>query len=185
MCKGDSQLLRLEESLGDSLSPRALSMSLNVFAFLSLVFGELIRIFGYPPTLASPSARVRHSGKGVFKITPSIYTVKYYFSSASDSLFPEWCTQGWGPSPSAFLPRVPWTLQHSEKPLFPECPIFGTQGSGGHSRNFASSAVVVWFQLLVLLWQTSRKEDVIHWLQLGLYDLITQKLHGSICMKFG
>jgi hypothetical protein len=40
--------LRLEQSLGDYLSPLASSEYLNVLAFLSLVFGDLIRNFGYP-----------------------------------------------------------------------------------------------------------------------------------------
>ena len=40
-------------------------------------------------------------------------------------------------SPSAILPRV----QHSRKILFPECSIFGTQGSQRHSGNFVSPVV--------------------------------------------
>jgi hypothetical protein len=40
-------------------------------------------------------------------------------------------------SPSAILPRV----QHSGKIFFPECPIFGTQGSTWHSGNIASPVV--------------------------------------------
>jgi hypothetical protein len=44
--------LRLEQSLGDSLSPLASLMYLNVSTVLSLVFGDSIRIFGYPQQLA-------------------------------------------------------------------------------------------------------------------------------------
>jgi hypothetical protein len=42
--------LRLEQSLGYSLSPLALLLYLNVSTVLSLVFGDSIRIFGDPPT---------------------------------------------------------------------------------------------------------------------------------------
>jgi hypothetical protein len=48
----DSQLWKLEQSMGDSLSPLASSLYLNDFTVLSHVFRDLIRIFGYPPTLA-------------------------------------------------------------------------------------------------------------------------------------
>jgi hypothetical protein len=37
------------------------------------------------------------------------------------SLVPECCTRGRRLSPSVTLPRVPWVLRHSGKPLFPEC----------------------------------------------------------------
>jgi hypothetical protein len=40
--------LKLEQSLGDSLSPIASSLNLNVFTVSSLVFGDPFRIFGYP-----------------------------------------------------------------------------------------------------------------------------------------
>jgi hypothetical protein len=36
-------------------------------------------------------------------------------------LFPECCTRGRRLSPSVTLPRMPWVLRHSGKPLFPEC----------------------------------------------------------------
>jgi hypothetical protein len=62
-------------------------------------------------------------------------------------LSPECCTRGRWLSPSATLPWVPWVLQHSGKPLFPEkigfpeCPIFGTRERVWHSGNFSSPVV--------------------------------------------
>jgi hypothetical protein len=44
----DSQLWKLKQSVGDSLPPLKSSLYLNDFTVLSHVFGDLIRIFGYP-----------------------------------------------------------------------------------------------------------------------------------------
>jgi hypothetical protein len=73
-------------------------------------------------------------------------------------VFPECCTRGRWPSPSAWFPRVSCPFRHSGKPLFPECrlprvlhsgkrgfpecPIFGTRGSIWHSGNSASPVVI-------------------------------------------
>jgi hypothetical protein len=45
------------------------------------------------------------------------------------SLVPECCTRGRRLSPSVTLPRVPWVLRHSGKPLFPECNTRGRLAS--------------------------------------------------------
>jgi hypothetical protein len=50
-CKRTHNFWGLSSLSGDSLSPLASSLYLNVHTVLSLVFGDLIGIFGYPPTL--------------------------------------------------------------------------------------------------------------------------------------
>jgi hypothetical protein len=51
----DSHLWKFKHSEGDSESPLASSLRLNELTelSLSLVSGDLIRVFGYPPTAAS------------------------------------------------------------------------------------------------------------------------------------
>jgi hypothetical protein len=49
--KGHTILEGFGSLWGDSLSPFASLLYLNVLTVLSLVFGDLFRIFGYPPTL--------------------------------------------------------------------------------------------------------------------------------------
>jgi hypothetical protein len=50
-CKRTPNLEGLGSLWGDSLSPLASLLYLNVLTVLSLVFGDLFRVFGYPPTL--------------------------------------------------------------------------------------------------------------------------------------
>jgi hypothetical protein len=76
-----------------------------------------------PTSTASPSVALGEEG------LPRVY------------LFPEchgpYGTRGNLSSPSVFLPRV----QHSGKRLLPQCPIFGTRESNGHSGNVHSPVV--------------------------------------------
>jgi hypothetical protein len=102
----------------------------------------------------SPSARKRHSGKRLLPRVPAHGTwgighlprvlehgtredIFHFFGkrfrpkAPSNAnfllwvlLFPECCTRGRWLSPSVTLPRVPWVLPHSGKPLFPECFSF-------------------------------------------------------------
>jgi hypothetical protein len=98
----DSQLLRIKQSLGDSLSPLESSLCLNVFTVISHVFGDPIRIFGYPPTMRWPHISPLDS---------------HLWELLSPHSHPSWCQR-------PTLPRAgPWRLAASA-PMEVACAPF-------------------------------------------------------------